>query len=162
MNKVLIIGCPGSGKSTFARALRDKTHLPLYYLDMIWHKPDQTTVTAAEFDRQLTTLLCQPQWIIDGNYLRTMELRLKQCDTVFLLDIPLETCLAGAESRIGQKREDLPWVEYEFDREFKQWICDFRSDQLPQIYELLKKYNANKKIIVFKTRQEIDKYIEQL
>lgn len=41
MKKVLILGCPGAGKSTFARKLRDKTGLPLYYLDMIWHKPDQ-------------------------------------------------------------------------------------------------------------------------
>ncbi len=49
MKKVLILGCPGAGKSTFARKLRDKTGLPLYYLDMIWHKPDRTTITKQEF-----------------------------------------------------------------------------------------------------------------
>ena len=42
--KAIIIGCPGAGKSTFARKLSDKMHLPLYYLDMLWHKPDRTTV----------------------------------------------------------------------------------------------------------------------
>lgn len=162
MNKVIIIGCPGSGKSTFARELRDKTKLTLYYLDMIWHKPDRTNITREEFDRQLEKLLCKQQWIIDGNYLRTMEKRIKQCDTVFLLDIPLETCLLGAQSRIGHKREDMPWVENELDSEFRQWICDFHKDQLPQIYQFLEKYGSNKDIIIFRTRQEIVEYIRQI
>ena len=47
--KVIIIGSPGSGKSTFARKLRDITGLPLHYLDMIWHRPDKTTVSKEEF-----------------------------------------------------------------------------------------------------------------
>lgn len=162
MKKVIIIGCPGSGKSTFARALRDQTKLPLYYLDMIWHKPDRTHITKEEFDKQLGKTLCQQQWILDGNYLRTMELRIKECDTVFLLDIPLETCLLGAQSRIGHKREDMPWVENEFDPSFKQWICDFHKDQLPKIDALLEKYGANKTIVLFKARREIDAYMERM
>ena len=53
MKKVIVVGCPGSGKSTFARKLQQKTGLPLYYLDMIWHKPDKTTVSDEEFDTRL-------------------------------------------------------------------------------------------------------------
>ena len=53
MKKVLVIGCPGSGKSTFARRLRDRTGLPLYPLDLLWHRPDKTTVSEAEFDAAL-------------------------------------------------------------------------------------------------------------
>ena len=68
MKKVLILGCPGAGKSTFARKLRDKTGLPLYYLDMIWHKPDRTTITKQEFDAKLSEIIKQEEWIIDGNY----------------------------------------------------------------------------------------------
>ena len=82
MKKVLILGCPGAGKSTFARKLRDKTGLPLYYLDMIWHKPDRTTITKQEFDAKLSEIIKQEEWIIDGNYGRTLEMRFKECDTV--------------------------------------------------------------------------------
>lgn len=57
MQRVIIIGSPGAGKSTFARRLRDKTGLPLFYLDMLWHKPDRTTVSKEEFDAQLEKLL---------------------------------------------------------------------------------------------------------
>lgn len=161
MKKVIIIGSPGAGKSTFARSLRESTGLPLYYLDMLWHQPDQTTIAEAEFDQKLRSILENEQWIIDGNYLRTLEWRLTACDTVFLLDYPLEVCLTGAESRIGQAREDLPWQETAFDPEFKQWIIDFEKDQLPQIKALLDQYQETKEIIVFKTRAESEKYLSE-
>ena len=66
MQRVIVIGSSGAGKSTFARRLRDKTGLPLYYLDMLWHKPDRTTVSREEFDLQLGKLLEQDEWILDG------------------------------------------------------------------------------------------------
>lgn len=159
MKKIIIIGCPGAGKSTFARKLKDMTGLPLYYLDMLWHKPDQTNIPKEEFDAHIREILEKDRWIIDGNYQRTLEMRLQKCDTVFLLDYPLEICLAGAQSRIGKKREDLPWIETEFDEEFKQWILDFSENQLPPIYDLLDKYRAGRDIIIFKSRQEPEEYL---
>lgn len=162
MLKIIVIGCPGAGKSTFARKLRDVTGLPLYYLDMLWHKPDQTNISREEFDIRLYEIVKSDRWIIDGNYLRTLEMRLNECDTVFFMDYPLEICLEGATSRIGKKREDLPWIETEFDEEFRQWIVDFSKDQLPQIYELLEKYQDGRNIIIFKSREEADDYIEKV
>ena len=85
-------------------------------------------------------------------------MRLKECDTVFLLDYSLEVCLAGAKSRIGKKREDMPWVETELDEEFKQFIEDFSKEQLPQVYELLDKYSEELNIIIFNSRVEAEKY----
>ncbi|MBB5264686.1 adenylate kinase family enzyme [Catenibacillus scindens] len=161
MEKVIVIGCPGAGKSVFSRKLRDRTGLPLYYLDMLWHKPDKTNVSSEQFDAGLKEIMEKDRWIIDGNYLRTMERRIQMCDTVFLLDYPLEICLEGAKSRIGKEREDLPWKETVFDEEFRQWILDFSRDQLPVIYELLKKYKE-KKIIVFRAREEAGKYLKNL
>lgn len=120
MKRAIVIGSPGAGKSTFSRRLRDLTGLPLYYLDMLWHRPDRTTVSKEEFDRRLERLLREETWILDGNYQRTLEVRLRACDTVFLLDLPLEVCLSSVEGRVGQAREDMPWVEEEFDPEFRQ------------------------------------------
>ncbi len=108
MQKAIIIGCPGAGKSTFARKLRDSTGLPLYYLDLLWHKPDKTNLSEKEFDDTLDKIVRRKRWIIDGNYQRTLETRFKKCDTIFLLDYPVSVCLEGAKSRIGKKREDMP------------------------------------------------------
>lgn len=161
MRKIIVIGSPGAGKSTFSRQLRDITDLPLYYLDMINHKADKTTIEREEFDRQLSEILSADNWIIDGNYQRTIEMRLEKCDTVFLLDFPLDVCLSGAASRVGKKREDMPWVEEELDEDFRQWIVDFPNEKLPEIYQMLDKYSG-KNIVIFKSRQEADEYLQKL
>lgn len=159
MQKVIVIGCPGSGKSTFARHLSKKTGLPLFYLDMLWHKPDKTTVTREEFDRRLDEILTLDAWIIDGNYNRTLEKRLKVCDTVFLFDLPVEDCLAGVRARLGKPRVDLPWVEEVFDEEFADWITQFPKGSLPRIKELLAAYGEGKGIQVFGSRKEADGFL---
>lgn len=158
--KIIIIGSPGAGKSTFARRLRDLTGLSLFYLDMLFHRPDKTTVSREEFDAGLSEMLEKPGWIIDGNYLRTMERRFESCTEVFFFDLPVEQCLEGAAARVGTVRDDLPWVEREFDPEFRQYIIDFPKDQLPLIYELIEKYRDRKIITVFRSRQEADDWIE--
>ena len=160
MLKAMIIGSPGAGKSTFARKLSSATGLPLYYLDLLWHKPDKTTISREEFDTQLNEIVNKDKWIIDGNYQRTIETRLRACDTVFLMDFPLDVCLSGAESRIGKRREDLPWTETELDAEFKQWIINFSKDSLPHIYELFDAYAESKNIVIFKSRKEADYYLQ--
>ncbi len=57
MKRVLVIGSPGAGKSTFARKLRDGTGLPLYYLDMVWHRSDRTNISREEFDQRLCEIM---------------------------------------------------------------------------------------------------------
>lgn len=162
MNKAIIIGCPGSGKTTFAEKLQKCTGLPLYYLDAIWHKPDKTHIPREEFDQRIVEIFETPRWIIDGNYKRTIEMRMKQCDTVFLFDLPVEVCLQGVTDRVGKERYDLPWLETELDPEFKQFIEDFPKDTLPYIYELIEKYKDEKRVIIFKSREEADGFIEKL
>ncbi len=159
--KIIVVGSPGAGKSTFSRKLRDATGLPLYYLDMLWHRPDRTTVSRQEFDGRLKEILMGDRWIIDGNYGRTLETRLKYCDTVFLLDFPLEVCLAGAMSRIGKEREDLPWHETEFDSGFRQFIIDFPEKDLPLIYESIEKFREDRQVIIFKSREESEDYLKK-
>lgn len=162
MKRVIVIGCPGAGKSTFARKLRDKTGLPLFFLDRIWHLPDRTTVSREEFDAKLAEIIATDEWIIDGNYSRTLETRLKACDTVFLLDYPLDVCLEGAGKRVGQKREEIPWIEEKLDEEFRQRILEFPNTQLSRIYQLLEHYNDGRQIYVLRSRTEADEFMKDL
>lgn len=162
MKKVIVIGCPGSGKTTFAEKLNQGTGLPLYYLDAIWHKPDKTHISRDVFDERIGEIFNTAEWIIDGNYNRTIETRLKQCDTVFLFDLPAEVCLQGATERLGKGRYDLPWIENELDPEFESFIKDFSKTSLPKIYGLIEKYKNDKQIIIFNSREEADRFLENI
>ena len=158
--KAIVIGCPGSGKTTFANKLAEKTKTEIFYLDTIWHLPDRNHIPREEFDRRLAEILQNENWIIDGNYQRTLETRLKVCDTVFLFDLPTEICIEGAIERIGKPRPEMPWVETEFDPEFREQIENFKTTTLPEIYALLDTYKLGKEIVIFKSRTEADEWLE--
>ena len=162
MKKIIIIGCPGSGKTTFAEKLRDRTGLTLFYLDAIWHKPDRTHISREEFDERILEIFSLDSWIIDGNYGRTLERRLLACDTVFLFDLPAEACLEGAVSRLGKGRYDMPWIDKELDPKLKEEIELFGEKNLPRIYELLEKYGSGKRVVIFKSRAEADELLLKL
>ncbi len=159
MKKAIIIGCPGSGKTTFAEKLHNKTGIPLYHLDAIWHNPDRTHIARDEFDERLGEILALDEWIIDGNYSRTLERRLIACDTVFLFDLPTDVCLAGARERLGKGRYDMPWIATEINPTFEKEIKEFKNSKTPEIYNLTEKHGQNKEIVVFKSRNNADDFI---
>ena len=162
MKRVIIIGCPGSGKSTFARKLQSVTGLPLHHLDLIYWKSDRTIVPREEFLEKLHQIMAQEQWIIDGNYASTMEMRMQACDTVIFLDYPPELCLAGAQERKGKVRPDLPWVESNDldDSEFMEYIRKFHELNRPTILSLLEKY-SDKEIIIFHSREDAEIFLQK-
>lgn len=162
MKRVIVIGCPGSGKTTFAVKLHRITDLPLYHLDAIWHRPDKTNIPRAEFDRKLQEIFATDRWIIDGNYAGTLEQRLRECDTVFFFDLPTELCLQGVRERLGKRRHDLPWIEEAFDPEFEEFIQDFPKHTLPKLYELMEQYRGEKELHSFKSRAEGEEYLKAL
>ena len=161
MNRIMVIGCPGSGKSTFSKKLHQITDLPLYHLDMMYWNADKTTVEKAVFKERLYNTIQLDKWIIDGNYGSTMELRLQACDTVIFLDYPLDVCLEGIRERKGKKRTDIPWVEYEEDIEFIEFVKNYNFESRPKVIELLEKYSY-KTIYIFKNREAANNFLINL
>ena len=159
--RVAVIGCPGGGKSTFSRALRDRVGLPLYHLDAIYWRDDRTHLSREEFYPLMREIIAREEWIIDGNYGSTIEWRIAACDILFFLDYPAEVCLAGVRARRGQKRSDMPWVEEGDDEEFLAFIRAFETESRPRILELMGRY-PEKTVITFRTRAEADKYLAAL
>lgn len=163
MKKVIVIGCPGSGKSTFSRKLHEITQIPLYHLDMMYWNADKTTVDGNTLIERQNEVIKRDEWIIDGNYDFTMELRMNACDTVIFLDYPLELCLSGVEARRGKPRPDMPWIEDEtnVDEEFIQFIKNYNQISKPNVINLLEKYK-NKEIVIFTDRTQAEEYLSEM
>ena len=163
MQKIMVIGCPGSGKSTFSRALHEITGLPVCHLDMLFWNADRTIVEQDVFHERLSEVIAKDGWIIDGNYGSTMELRMQSCDTVFFLDYPLDVCMKGITERRGKERPDIPWIEPvdDVDEEFIEFVKNYNSENRPAVLALLEKY-ADREIFIFKSRDEADVFLKEL
>ena len=160
-HRILILGCPGSGKSTFARALAARTGLPLVYLDNLWWRADGSHISRDEFDRTLAGLLAGERWIMDGDYSRTYEVRLRAADTVVFLDYPEDVCMDGIRRRVGEERPDMPWKESTLDPELVAMVKNFATDNRPVLLSLFQKY-PEKQVITFTSREEADRWLSDL
>ena len=163
MKKVIVIGCPGSGKSTLSKKLNEILGIPVVHLDMLYWNSDRTIVDKAIFLRKQLSTIQKKEWIIDGNYASTMELRLQACDTVIFLDYPIDVCLNGIKERRGKVRTDMPWTEKEDeeDAEFIEFVKNYNSECRPMVMELLDQY-SDKDIYIFKNRNEAEKFLKKL
>lgn len=163
LKRILVIGCPGSGKSYFSRRLSERTGIEVCHLDMLFWNSDRTTVSREVFIERLGAVLETDEWIIDGNYGFTMEMRLEKCDTVFFFDLPVEDCLEGVTSRRGKPRPDMPWNEadYPVDGEFIEFIKTFREERRPIILERLSRF-ADKTVYTFESRTQADEFLKSL
>ena len=166
MKRILVIGCSGAGKSTLSRALGEKLGIPVTHLDQLWWTGDWENVTKEEFDEKLAAALAAPCWIVDGNYSRTMEMRMKECDTIIYLDFSRWECLLGMFQRVtrfyGKKRPDMGGSCRErFDPAFIKWIWNFNKENRVRNYTWLAKAK-HAESIVLKSRREVRTFLKQL
>ena len=164
MERIMIIGCPGSGKSTLARALGERLDLPVVHLDRLWWKPGWENVTQEEFDKRLGNALKLEQWIIDGNFSRTVQTRLEKCDTVIYLDFNRWQCLWGMLQRVlgsyGKVRPDMsPGCPERFDREFVKFIWNFNKNNRVRNYTWIAKAK-HARAVVLKNRRDVKRFLE--
>lgn len=166
MERVMIIGCGGSGKTTLSRILGDKTGLPVIHLDQIfWSPGNWQHLEREDFDRLLMEEMKKPQWIIDGNYSRTMELRLEKCDTVIWLDYNRFVCIFGWLKRVirnwGKSRPDMgPGCGEWLDPEFFKWLWTFNRKNRKKYLQILSQH-TDKKIYILKTRRQLRKMLAE-
>lgn len=166
MERVVIIGCGGAGKSTLARALGEKTGLPVVHLDKLFWRPGWEHVSREEFDGLHRQALAKDQWIMDGNFDRTMEERIPRCDTVIYLDFSRWACLRGVCKRIfttyGTVRPDMgEGCPERFDWEFLKWVWTFNDKHRQKNYRLIERVD-HAEVIILKNRREVQRFIENL
>lgn len=166
MERILIIGCGGAGKSTLARQLGEKLDLPVVHLDRIFWLPGWVEMEREAFDDRVRQELEKPKWIIDGNYNRTMPQRIAKCDTVIYLDFSRFACLLGVLKRVitnhGKVRPDMgEGCPERFDLDFLKWVWNFNQEKREKYYRLLNEAEG-KQTIVLKNRRMVRRFLKSL
>lgn len=160
--KIIVIGCPGSGKSYLSKTLSLAYHLPLTHMDCIFWQRDWKHITRDELRLKIQEIMQSDDWIIDGNYASTLEDRFAKADRIYFLDLPIDVCLDSAIKRSGQKRSDLPtFLEEVIDQDFIDFIKNFGETDRKVILSCIEKY-PEKELFTFHTREEVNRYIQNL
>ena len=166
MERILIIGCGGAGKSTLARALGEKLDIPVVHLDQIWWRPNWVHISREEFDSAIRAEMRKDRWIMDGNFNRTIPERLEYCDTVIYLDFNRMTCLLSWIGRVlsnwGKAWQDMsPGCAEWFDPEMAKWIWNFNKTNREHYYKILNEAEGVQ-TIVLKNRRAVKKFLTQI
>lgn len=167
MKKIMIIGPGGSGKSTLAVKLGSITNIPLYHLDALFWRPGWVPTPNDEWDEIQRELVKKDTWIIDGNYGRTMGIRMSAADTIIFFDLPRWVPVYRAMKRRiqyhGKTRPDLTeGCNEKIDWQFLKWIWNYKRTRRPTILDQLKKHSDTKTTVVLRTRGDVSRFIEQI
>lgn len=163
--KIAIIGSGGAGKSTFARKLGQDLNQKVYHLDALFWKPNWALVPRVEQIQVQNDLVQQKDWIIDGNYGATIDIRLHAADTIIFLDYPRVICLYRAIKRTiqyrKQSRPDMgEGCEERFDLTFLKWIWEYPKTKRPETMSKLQQLSSRKHIVILKSPREARRYLE--
>jgi adenylate kinase family enzyme len=167
MKRVMIIGCGGSGKSTLAVRLGEALSLPVHHLDSRFWQPGWYGMPKDAWRALQTELCAQPNWIMDGNYSSTMDVRFARADTVIFLDLPTVTCLLGAIRRYvqfhGRSRPDMAvGCPERLDWTFLTWILAYRRSRRPGVVTRLKELETSKRIVILPSRRAVRQYLTEI
>lgn len=163
--RIMIIGCGGAGKSTLSRKLAAILNLPLHHLDKMFWLPGWVEKNRPLFYAEQEKIISDDEWIIDGNYMNSIPMRIQRADTVIYLNMPILLCFYGAVKRYFKKakRDDIgEGCEEKLDKKFLWWILTFRFHTAPRINKILRQYKNISTIIELKSRKGVKIFLASL
>jgi len=167
MQRVMIVGPCGAGKSTLARKIHQLTGLDLVSLDQYYFKPNWVETPPDEWASKVKELASRPSWVIDGNYGGTMDLRIKKADTIIFLDYPTWKCLFRVLKRTtlfyNKKRPDMAeGCKERFSFSFLHYVIMFRTIKRPGLLRKLDQVSKSSKVLIFKNDNEVDHFLSTI
>lgn len=167
MKKIAIIGSGGAGKSTLARKLGEMLKIQVYHLDSNFWQPGWIPMNNTEWDEFLENLIKENEWIIDGNYSRTIDIRFAAADTIIFLDMPRYlTMYRIFKRRImyhGKVRPDMSeGCQEKIDWEFINWVWQFNKKKRQNLIRKIKDYSNGRNIVILQSPSEVKGFLKSL
>lgn len=161
--RIMIIGSPASGKSTLAYELSKILGIPVYHLDKYYWKDNWEATSFEDFREVINNIVLNDTWIIDGDYFKTIDIRLKRADLIIYLNIDSEISVKSYLERVrtgGIRDFNTNGLKEEVDEEFIKYIRDYKEYRGPMIKSLLDPYKDF--IYEIKSREEVNELVNML
>ena len=161
MNRISVIGGPGTGKSTLVNNIGKELNLPIYHIDAIHHLENWKVRDSEERDKIILEMINEEKWIIDGTYKSTLEARVKKSDMIIFLNYSTAARVKGVLSRYlknkGKEKPEIPGCKEQMNWKFLKQVMKWEKGRIDLINETLEK-NKDKNIIMFKHRRKLNKW----
>jgi adenylate kinase family enzyme len=166
MKRVIVIGSGGSGKSTFARELGERTGIQVIHLDREYWRPNWEKTPTDEWEAKVAEMLKGDSWIIDGNFGGTREMRMAAADTIIFLDLPRLVCMyrifARTAKYYGRSRPDMTEGCYEqLDWDFIKWVWNYPKQSKIRLLRELERFR-DKTVVMLKTKSDVVAFLDNL
>lgn len=166
MKRVVVIGSGGSGKSTFAKQLSERTGIDVIHLDREYWRPNWEKTPVDEWEAKVAEMTSKDSWIMDGNFGGTRKMRMQACDTVIFLDLPRYVCIYRILKRTvlyyGKTRPDMAdGCKERLDLEFFLWVWNYPNRGRRRIISELEGC-SEKNVIVLRSRTAASKFLESV
>jgi len=167
MNRILILGCCGAGKSTLARNLSERTGIEIIHLDQEYWKPNWVESTEEEWRATISEIVKDDQWIMDGNYSGTWDLRIPRADTIIFIDQPTYVCLYRVIKRIisyhGKTRPDMTeGCPERFDLQFFHYVLTYNLRRRKSNLKKLETLKKEKQVFVLRKEEDISAFFKNI
>ncbi|RIW30929.1 topology modulation protein [Bacillus salacetis] len=171
MKRIMVVGISaGVGKSTFARKLGEILGIEVTHLDSLFWKPGWVEASLEEFSAPQKEIVKKPDWIIEGNYSSTFELRFVHADTIVYLELPLYVCLYRVLKRwltnLGKNRPDMgDGCTEKMEWAFLKFIITTyhsRKSKMEDRMERFQSLGPEKKVFKLKSKSEIADFLDEL
>ncbi|MBB5916817.1 adenylate kinase family enzyme [Nocardia transvalensis] len=162
MDRIVVLGCGGSGKTHLANRLAAVLALPVTHLDAVYYDSDWNPLPHTEFAARQRDLVAGPRWLIDGNHVSTLPIRLAAADTVIFLDLPAVSCLAGVAQRRWRYRGGQHPADGVYDRitwDFVRYICRYRATTAPRVRRLITEHGRHAQLITLSSRRHTTQFL---
>ena len=167
MRKVLVIGSGGAGKSTLAVRLGKVLGLPVVHLDRLHWKPGWVEPDKTEWRETVIDLVAGDEWVMDGNYGGTLDLRIPVADTIVFMDFPPAICLWRVVKRRfvyrGGSRPDMaPGCTERLDLGFLGWVWSYRKNRRPRILKQIELHGRDKPLFTLRGPKDAADFLSTL
>lgn len=164
MQRVLVVGIPGGGKSTLATKLAEKTGLPLIELDQVFWRSGWKVTPRDEWRAKLMQMVAEPRWIMAGHYGNSLDIRLPRADTVIICDRNRVTAIRRAALRMvvsyGRVRKDMAdGCPERFESDFYRYIWNFNDRERPRLIQALADYGSHASIHIIPRNSTAQRFL---
>jgi adenylate kinase family enzyme len=164
MQRVLVIGSGGSGKTTLSKRLGSLLKLPVIHLDLLYWSPGWVEPDKAQWSETVRKVIAEKTWVLDGNYSGTLAERIDAADTVVFLDVSRFVCSWRVLRRMakyrGKTRPDMPDGCLErLNLSFLLWIWNYPSRTRRKVLALLETYRTTKNVVHLRTRADVERFV---